>query len=181
MLCPRVLAPAIASSEQIRNRRWRRRDNPPSDREESRAPSLCRGSLANVRFPSGRGTGKRDENLERTFSIRCARSASCPRKSLERKSAPRVARPRRSQRKKLCLAIHSLIFLRQMKTRRVRRAMRHTIFVAVALDDPPTGTVAALQIGRSGDVYCKGSVSSSSVSARGAGSLEAATIFSGRL
>lgn len=179
MLCPRVLAPAIASSEQTPKPAVAATRQPIAKNRERQASAAALSRMCDSRPGAEQANGMKIWNELFRFDAREVRLVRANHSSENRHRAERV---RADRKEKNCVwRFHSLIFLRQMKTRRVRRAMRHTIFVAVALDDPPTGTVAALQIGRSGDVYCKGSVSSSSVSARGAGSLEAATIFSGRL
>src|SRR3954468_23089307 len=47
---------------KLRNRLWRRRDKPLSIAKKRERQTHCSGSLANVRFPSERGTVKREEN-----------------------------------------------------------------------------------------------------------------------
>src|SRR3982750_2469198 len=47
---------------ELRNRLWRRRDKPHPIAKKRERQSHCLGSLANMRFPSERGTSKRDEN-----------------------------------------------------------------------------------------------------------------------
>jgi hypothetical protein len=68
----RALKPALVSARpracfsfvggELRHRLWRRRDKPLSIAKKRERQSHCLGSLANVRFPSERGTSKRDEN-----------------------------------------------------------------------------------------------------------------------
>jgi hypothetical protein len=60
-VCP---SPAVAPSEQTPKPALAAKRQAPLDREETRAPKPQPGASANVRFPSERGTDKRDENLE---------------------------------------------------------------------------------------------------------------------
>jgi hypothetical protein len=63
VLCLRVLTPAIASSEQNSETGFGGdRDKPLSIAKKREAQSLRQAASANVRFPSERGTDKRDEN-----------------------------------------------------------------------------------------------------------------------